>query len=138
VKLFSTPDQEATGVGTWLERAMSAGVKTEEIGVCVRSDEQLEQARRATSQLSTGSGTVTTTTMHAAKGLGFRAVVVMACDEDVIPSLKRIEQVGDEADLEEAYTTERNLLYVACTRARERLLRTAVAPGSEFPEDLEV
>ena len=34
----------------------------------------------------------------------------------------------DDADLEEVYNTERHLLYVACTRARDHLLISAVAP----------
>lgn len=41
-----------------------------------------------------------------------------------------------EADLEEVYDTERHLLYVSCTRARDHLLVTGVAPGSEFLNDL--
>lgn len=80
---------------------------------------------------------VAISTMHLAKGLEFRAVVVMACDEDVIPLQERIETVTDEADLEEVYNTERHLLYVACTRARDQLLVTGVDPGSEFLEDLQ-
>ena len=70
--------------------------------------------------------------MHLAKGLEFRAVVVMACDDEVIPSQERIETIADNADLEDVYTTERHLLYVACTRARDHLLVTGVEPGSEF------
>jgi ATP-dependent exoDNAse (exonuclease V) beta subunit len=30
---------------------------------------------------------------------------------------ERIENIGDNADLQEVYDTERRLLYVACTRA---------------------
>jgi superfamily I DNA/RNA helicase len=75
--------------------------------------------------------------MHLAKGLEFRAVVVMACDDEIIPSQQRVENVGDDAELEEVYNTERHLLYVACTRARDHLLVTAVAPGSEFLKDFE-
>ncbi len=75
-------------------------------------------------------------TMHLAKGLEFRAVVVMACDDEAIPLQKRIETAGDAAELEEVYATERHLLYVACTRARDHLLVTGMAPGSEFLEDL--
>jgi ATP-dependent exoDNAse (exonuclease V) beta subunit len=41
-----------------------------------------------------------------------------------------------DADLEEVYETERHLLYVACTRARDRLLVAGVKPASEFLEDL--
>ncbi len=49
---------------------------------------------------------------------------------------ERIERVTDESDLEEIYTTERHLLYVACTRARDHLLVTGVEPASEFLEDM--
>jgi superfamily I DNA/RNA helicase len=73
--------------------------------------------------------------MHLAKGLEFRAVVVMACDDEVVPLQERIETVGDDADLQEVYDTERHLLYVACTRARDLLLVSAVAPASEFLGD---
>ena len=52
-------------------------------------------------------------TMHFAKDLEFRAVTVMACDAEVIPLQSRVKSIVDEADLEEVYNTERNLLYVA-------------------------
>ncbi|WP_276326343.1 3'-5' exonuclease, partial [Komagataeibacter intermedius] len=67
----------------------------------------------------------------------FRVVVVMACDDEVIPLQSRIEQVADEGELEEVYATERHLLYVACTRARDALWVSGVKPGSEFLDDLE-
>ena len=47
-----------------------------------------------------------------------------------------IETATDPADLEEVYSTERHLLYVACTRARDHLLVTSVDPASEFLDDL--
>ena len=53
--------------------------------------------------------------MHMAKGLEFRAVAVMACDDDILPLQERIDSISDDADLEEVYNTERHLLYVACT-----------------------
>ena len=74
--------------------------------------------------------------MNLAKGLEFRAVVVMACDDEVIPLQERIETVADDTDLEEVYNTERHLLYVACTRARDHLFVTSVDPASEFLDDL--
>lgn len=42
----------------------------------------------------------------------------------------------EESDLDEVYETERHLLYVACTRARDRLLVSGVRPGSEFLADM--
>jgi superfamily I DNA/RNA helicase len=49
---------------------------------------------------------------------------------------ERIETVADDADLEEVYNTERRLLYVAYTGARDHLLVTSVEPASEFLDDL--
>ncbi|MFA7172298.1 MAG: hypothetical protein WC340_02580 [Kiritimatiellia bacterium] len=49
---------------------------------------------------------------------------------------ERIETAADAGELEEVYNTERHLLYVACTRARDRLLVTGVDPASEFLDDL--
>ena len=75
---------------------------------------------------------------HLAKGLEFRAVAVMACDDEVVPLLERIETVADEMELEDVYNTERHLLYVACTRARDYLLLTSGDSASEFLDDLRV
>ena len=75
--------------------------------------------------------------MHLAKGLEFKAVAVMACDEDLLPLKERIEAVADEVELDDVYATERQLLYVACTRARDRLLITGLRPGSEFLSDFD-
>jgi len=122
-------------------------VMPHEIGVFVRADSELERARAAVAKtglpfkmldehVETTSGQVSIGTMHLAKGLEFRAVVVMACDDEVIPLQLRIEAVADDTDLEEIYNTERHLLYVACTRARDHLLVTSAAPASEFLDDL--
>ena len=126
---------------------MTEGLQPQEIGVFVRSEDQLDRARSAVQQagaqvaelsdtLDTEPGHVAVGTMHLAKGLEFRAVAVMACDDEVLPLQERIETVTDESDLEDIYNTERHLLYVACTRARDRLLVTGVDPASEFLGDI--
>ena len=74
--------------------------------------------------------------MHEAKRLEYRGCAVMAVDEDVLPDPERLAGVGDLADLEALQDAERHLLYVACTRARGRLLIQGIAPGSEFLDDL--
>ena len=76
--------------------------------------------------------------MHLTKGLEFRAVVAAACDDEVIPLQFHVEAAGDSADLEDVYNTERHILYVACTRARDHLLIAGVAPGSEFLDDMRI
>jgi superfamily I DNA/RNA helicase len=76
------------------------------------------------------------TSSHLAKGLEFRAVAVIGCDDEIIPHQFRMESVADNNDLEDIYNTERHLLYVACTRAREYLLVSGVEPVSEFLDDM--
>jgi hypothetical protein len=147
IMAFKTEKEEIAAVGEWMAAHSKDGVLPHEFGVFVRSAEQFHRAEAAVStsglsfkvldqNLEPASGSVSISTMHLAKGLEFRAVVVMACDDEVIPLQERIETVGDDADLQEVYETERQLLYVACTRARDHLLVTCVLPGSEFLDDM--
>jgi superfamily I DNA/RNA helicase len=139
--------EEIETVGKWIAQRAKDGVLPHEFGVFVRSAPQLDRARAAVKEsgmafkildehVETATGHVSVGTMHLAKGLEFRAVVVMACDDEIIPLQERIETVGDDADLQEVYDTERHLLYVACTRARDHLLVTGVEPVSEFLDDM--
>lgn len=64
-----------------------------------------------------------------------RAIIYLAAMADHSAS-GTYRTVADDADLEEVYNTERHLLYVACTRARDHLLVSGVNPASEFLEDL--
>jgi superfamily I DNA/RNA helicase len=138
--------EERDTVASWLAERSGAGIVPHELGVFVRSAAQVTRAQAAVREaglafkvlddhVETTIGHVSISTMHLAKGLEFRAVVVMACDDEVIPLQERIEAVGDDADLREIYETERHLLYVACTRARDHLLVTGVEPVSEFLDD---
>jgi len=147
IRVLDSEKAEIAAVAAWLSEHSKIGVAPHEFGVFVRSSAQLDRARAAVTEagiafkvlddhVETTSGHVSISTMHLAKGLEFRAVAVMACDDEVIPLQERIETVGDDADLQEVYDTERHLLYVACTRARDHLLVTSVAPASEFLDDL--
>ncbi|MEI7732740.1 MAG: UvrD-helicase domain-containing protein [Verrucomicrobiota bacterium] len=148
INKLPTEDKEAETVSAWLATQSKAGVLPHEFGVFVRSAGQLDRAKAAVKKsglafkildehVETSSGQVSISTMPLTKGLEFRAVAVMACDDEVIPLQERIEKVGDDMDLQEVYDTERNLLYVACTRARDHLLVTGVEPASEFLDDLQ-
>jgi hypothetical protein len=143
-----TQEEESKTVGQWLSARMGEGINLHEIGIFVRSERELERAVAAIEKagmpfvildkhMETKMGRITIATMHFAKGLEFRAVVVMACDDEIIPLQERIETVSDGADLAEVYNTERHLLYVACTRARDHLLVTSGDVPSEFLDDLE-
>lgn len=157
VSVFNGPDpeivaasavsEEVTSIADWIRARLGEGYQPGQIGIFVRSQDQLSRAERAARtagcdavQLDAGAdpvdGKIAIATMHLAKGLEFRAVVVAAVDEGVVPLESRIESVTDDADLEEVYTSERHLLYVACTRARDRLLVTGLEPLSEFCGDM--
>ncbi len=147
VKITQNAQQETAAVAKWVGDRIREGYLPQEIGVFVRSEAQIDRARQALQSakapyielgedVATTAGKVSISTMHLAKGLEFRGVAVMACDDEVLPLQERIEAVTDESDLEEVYNTERHLLYVACTRARDRLLITGIAPASEFLADL--
>ena len=147
IRTFSSAEEEIGAVAAWVADRHTEGVAPHEIAVFVRSDAELERARVALAKaglplkvldehVETTGGHVSVSTMHLAKGLEFRAVAVMACDDEIIPLQSRISAVADDSDLEEVYNTERHLLYVACTRARDHLLVTSVEPASEFLDDL--
>lgn len=147
IRTFTEKADEIAAVTKWLRDQVADGSAPHEIAIFVRSNGQIDRARAAAQganlpfkvldeSVETTSGYASICTMHLAKGLEFRTVAVMACDEDVVPSQERIESVGDESDLEEVYASERHLLYVACTRARDQLLVTGVEPASEFLDDL--
>ncbi len=81
-------------------------------------------------------------TAHRAKGLEWRFVVVAHVQDEVWPDLRRrstllhADRIGADGLLppltvQTLLAEERRLFYVACTRARQRLLVTAVAS----PED---
>jgi superfamily I DNA/RNA helicase len=147
IRVLPSEGEETKTVGNWLAQLTKSGLLPHECGIFVRSSAQLNRARAAAAEagmpfkvldenVDTTSGHLSISTMHLAKGLEFRAVAVMACDDEVIPLQERIETVGDDADLQDVYDTERHLLYVACTRARDHLLVTSVEPASEFLDDL--
>ena len=147
IELFDSIDDEAQDLSDWIKSQIHEGMEPEEIGVFVRSDDQIARAKTALRMANLPFDLLTETeveaanaislgTMHLAKGLEFRAVAVMACDDEVIPLQSRLENLGDQGDLDEVYASERQLLYVACTRAREKLWVSGVEPESEFLADL--
>jgi hypothetical protein len=147
IKTFASEQEETEGVAEWLRELTQRGLQPQEIALFVRSATQIARATKAAElaaikyrvldeHVEVAPGFMPICTMHLAKGLEFRAVAVMACDDEVIPLQERIEAVADESDLEDVYSTERQLLYVACTRARDHLLVTSTEPASEFLEDM--
>jgi mRNA-degrading endonuclease RelE of RelBE toxin-antitoxin system len=138
---------ETAKVAAYLRGAIDNGISAAEIGVFVRAADYLPRCRAAiaaaglegrqiTERAGDGSDCVSLGTMHLAKGLEFKVVIVMACDDEALPLQSRVDEATDEDELREVFDTERHLFYVACTRARDRLHITGIRPTSDFMNDL--
>lgn len=103
---------ECKAVNAWLIERVKEGLAPHELGVFVRSEPQISPAVAAViaadipfsvldEYVETTNGQASVCTMHLAKGLEFRAVVVMAFNDEVIPLQERVEAITDDADIEE-------------------------------------
>jgi hypothetical protein len=126
---------ETASIQSWLNARVAEGIPLDEIAIFVRSEEQLPRALAAAESVGLPTNVldehlfiaedhVSIAAMPLAKGLEFRAVAVIACDDSIIHAV--------DSDIEDAYQSERRLLYTACTRARDHLLISATAPASEL------
>ncbi|WP_372344169.1 UvrD-helicase domain-containing protein [Streptomyces sp. KL116D] len=127
-------------VRTWL----GEGLAPHEIGVCARFNLALDAAEttlkdagipvaRIKGQVPAAAHGVRLATMHAMKGLEFRAVSVLGVTAGTVPFAREITPLEADAPQHEAdLLRERCLLFVACTRAREALSVTWSGTPSEF------
>lgn len=132
IREFDTEAEETVAVRTWINARLAEGFPESSIAVLVRSQNEMPRANEAVGE----HNELPILPMHDAKGREYRAVAVMACDSEVIPNEERLMAAADEKSLKEVFDTERHLLYVAATRARERLWISGCSPCSEFIEDL--
>ena len=132
----SDRDQEIKKAGAlldwWLKEDRDAGEQSapETIAVLVRDRYQRDAVVTGLAQQgievrpvdreAVGRGRPVVMTMHRAKGLEFRKVLLFDVSEGSIPRSLR-DQRYSEADRTDALLRERSLLYVAATRARDQL-----------------
>jgi superfamily I DNA/RNA helicase len=144
LRTVPTVNGEIDAVARWLQVLVSNGYRPSEIAVLARThhlvDDRVHPAvRRAgltpqplDDDQPPADKRVAIGTMHRGKGLQFRAVAVMGAEEGQVPLLGILDRQPDEAARQAFLELERNLLYVACSRARERLLVTGVRVASRF------
>ena len=136
---FGDVEGEINGVAAWLDEMHDKfNVPSEAVAIFYRSEKEHERAATALarSKYADAATPPKLDIMLGAKGLEYQAVVVMCCDADVIPAPERLAEADVIAGLQEIYDTERNLLYVACTRARDYLLVTSAGIPSELLLDM--
>lgn len=141
---FATRQVETEALVTRIRALLAEGLAPREIGVCARFNLSLDAAEeklkaagipvlRVKGKATQGTEGIRLATMHAMKGLEFRAVSVLGVDEGSVPFAREItpreaDHLQHDADL----LRERCLLFVACTRAREALSVTWSGTPSPF------
>lgn len=130
-------DEEISVVSDWLANRLAENTMPDQIAILFRSVHEMDRANLIVDKLGVEKSDINILTMHSAKGLEFKSVALIGCEDSVIPSRHRLERAKNEAELDEIMATERHLLYVAFSRARENVLITCVGTKSEFLIDLE-
>ena len=120
-------------VAEWIQARLAEGLTPGEVAIFTRAQpgtlaEQLSRTLNVPVQSLDDQvpdpDKLTVTTMHKAKGMEYRAVVLAHLSADQIPSPQALHSAHDPADYDARLEDERQLLYVASTRAREYLLMT--------------
>jgi superfamily I DNA/RNA helicase len=141
---FKNNTEEAEGIAKWLNSMLSGGYEPADIAILARTHsilkERVEPAlstcgmkwRALSDEEAPTTNEISIGTMHRAKGLEFTVVVVAGCDESILPKASVLATLSDEVDRNTFIAQEKCLFYVACTRARERLLVTYVGKPSNL------
>jgi hypothetical protein len=128
---FPTRERELEAGVDLVRSWLADGLSPEDIGVFSPTNKRVEAFGAALTEAGVpwtalsestdpGGGRVQLGTMHRAKGLEFKVVLVMDCGDSVIPNLFT-RRIDDAPDREAALAREQHLLYVAMTRARDEL-----------------
>lgn len=144
VRGFGSAEEEIRYLAEQLQTWLTNGYRACDIAIFARTHQILKQRAQVVLDLCGLRGAylndedppspsdVSLGTMHRAKGLEFRIVVVMGCEADQLPLAAALGSVDDEAARRDFTERERHLLYVANTRAREHLTLTYAGAPSAF------
>lgn len=144
IRQFANQSEQETFVLSQIQSLQSQGISLREIAIFARSgkylkplcsvfhDNGIEVNDLSDNEDLSGEGGVNVGTMHRAKGLEFKAVFIVDCNHDVVPHSYTLSKLRDQGDYDAAYERERQLLYVAVTRARDEVFVTSVGKPSEF------
>ena len=139
---FADRGDELAAAVDWLAARLADGLSPADLAAFARSNRRVEQlvaALRERGLTATplddddlAASAIAVGTMHRAKGLEFKAVLVLSAGADSLPARGALNAAADPADREAALARERQLLYVAMTRARDLLRVTWAGPPSPF------
>ena len=138
---YDAESEETTeGIGV-LKDWLASGLAPNAIGVFCATKKELKRFRDATEDAGISTRTyrdpaskdqVCVGTMHSAKGLEFKCVLVLGCAKGKMPNSFILSKIQDPMDRENREAREQRLLYVAMTRARDELVVSWAGKPSPF------
>lgn len=140
VRRFAEWSEECAAVVSQVRTWLADGVEPGAIAVAARVNakskdvaDALRSAGIAYEPPGPSGGRVQVGTMHSMKGLEFQCVAVVGVQDRVVPHDRAIVPLEvDKAAHLESLQRERCVLYVACTRARDRLYVSYSGAPSPF------
>ncbi len=133
---------ERAALAEWVRVWLEAGVAPASVAVAGRNQwvvrhmtKELQARGIPTAPLDAVDATpaVRVGTMHKLKGQEFRCVAVVGVSEPLLPPKAALDAAeGDPVALEQVHQQERNLLFLACTRARDALYVSYVGAPSRL------
>ena len=136
INIFDDANDEIENVVSWLKKRISSEANPDEIAILFRSVFELDRAKKCINKMGTIGENIHLLTMHDAKGLEFKSVAIIGCEEGILPSEARLIKARDEAEIDEIMATERHLFYVAFSRAREHVWVSCAGQPCEYIMDL--
>ena len=148
IRPFQNQKDEINNLVKWIKEKIKQGIDLHEIVVLSREVSDLKPFSRALKEnniscweLDASSNflynEVGLATVARVKGLEYRCVAIVNCNEDQFPSEKELEKIGDISDEDSFLIKEINLLYVAMTRARDNLYISYTGSSSMYLDNIE-
>ncbi|RAL21425.1 UvrD-helicase domain-containing protein [Thermoflavimicrobium daqui] len=143
IQNFAMAKQEKAFVVEKVKELIDTGFKPNEIAILARFNHIAEgylkelgkhriQAKKLSPNMTKAEAEVQCGTMHNSKGLEFRAVFLVEINEEHVPPEWVIEKMEDEEEKNEFIKQERSLIYVATTRAREKVFISSCGTPSKL------
>ncbi len=142
IKSLSSFEEEAAYVESKINELMSRGMLANEIAIISRKNKVLNDMYsilsakgfklRPLKEVDSIDNSIYYGTMHSIKGFEFKAVFIISANDENIMAKSVMERFTDERETNEFIRSEKSLIYVAITRARDMVYITGSPTVSSY------